>query len=124
VPNRSPIKVTLLQRSEGALGKGLGKTTAWAHRMFLKQRGVDHVKNAEYVEINNDGLWIKNKQGELKLIPAQQIVTCAGQVSENTLAEALQKNGKSFAVVGGAKLAGELDAKRSIREAWEATIGI
>lgn len=124
VPNRSPIKITLLQRSEGALGKGLGKTTAWAHRMFLKQRGVDHVKNAEYVEINNDGLWIKNKQGELKLIPAQQIVICAGQVSENALAEALQKNGKSFAVVGGAKLAGELDAKRSIREAWEATIGI
>ncbi len=124
VPPRSPIKITLLQRSEGALGKGLGKTTAWAHRMFLKRSGVDHIKHAEYVEVTNEGLWIKNKQGELKLIPAAQVITCAGQVSENALALSLQKNGKSFSIVGGAKLAGELDAKRSIREAWEAAIQI
>jgi len=124
VPNRSPIKITLLQRSEGALGKGLGKTTGWAHRMFLKRSGVDHIKNANYVEITNEGLWLKNKDGELKLVPAEQIVICAGQVSENSLAEALQQNGKSFSVIGGAKLAGELDAKRSIREAWESCIGI
>jgi 2,4-dienoyl-CoA reductase (NADPH2) len=118
------IQITLTQRSEGPLGKGLGKTTGWAHRMFLKRNGVEHIKRAEYVEITNEGLWLKNKDGELKLVPAQQIVICAGQISENTLSDALQKNGKSFSVIGGAKLAGELDAKRSIREAWEASITI
>ncbi len=121
---RESIQITLTQRSEGPLGKGLGKTTAWAHRMFLKKNGVEHMKRCEYVEITNEGLWLKNKDGELKLVPAEQIVICAGQVSENSLSEALQKNGKSFSVIGGAKLAGELDAKRSIREAWEASITI
>ena len=124
VPNRSPIKITLLQRKEGIMGAGLGKTTGWIHRLFLKRSGVDYINQISYQEITNEGLWIKNKKDELKLIPAKQIVICAGQVSENSLAEVFEKNAKSYSIIGGAKLASEVDAKRAIREAWEVGISI
>ena len=59
------------------------------------------------------------KDGTKKLIPAQQVILCAGQESEIALKEVCEKNGISFRVIGGAKLATEIDAKRAIREAWE-----
>jgi 2,4-dienoyl-CoA reductase (NADPH2) len=124
VPPRSPIKVTLLQRSEGIMGRGLGKTTGWIHRLFLKRSGVDYINQVSYVEITNEGLWIKNKKDELKLIPAGQVIICAGQTSENSLVAVMEKNGKSHSLIGGAKLASEVDAKRAIREAWEVGISI
>lgn len=124
VPPPSPIKITILQRSEGVMGRGLGKTTGWIHRLTLKRNGVDYVNQVSYVEITNEGLWIKNKKDELKLIPAKQVVVCAGQTSENSLVTLLEKNGKSFSLIGGAKLAAEVDAKRAIREAWEVGISI
>ena len=39
---------------------------------------------------------------------------CAGQVSERSLADALEAKGVSVHVIGGADVAGELDAKRAI----------
>jgi 2,4-dienoyl-CoA reductase (NADPH2) len=124
VPNPSSIKISLLQRSEGIMGRGLGKTTGWIHRLTLKRAGVDFINQVSYVEITNEGLWIKNKKDELKLIPAKQVVICAGQTSENALVAVLEKNGKSHSLIGGAKLAAEVDAKRAIREAWEVGISI
>jgi 2,4-dienoyl-CoA reductase (NADPH2) len=38
-----PRKVYLLQRKEGKLGKGLGKTTGWIHRSVIKKRGVEEI---------------------------------------------------------------------------------
>ena len=124
VPHPSLTKITLLQRSEGAMGRGLGKTTGWIHRLELKRAGVDYINQISYVEITNEGLWIKNKKDELKLIPAGQVVICAGQVSENALVSILEKNGTSFSLIGGAKLATEVDAKRAIREAWDVGVSI
>ena len=124
VPPQSPIKVTILQRKDGIMGAHLGKTTGWIHRLTLKRNGVDYINQISYVEITNEGLWIKNKKDELKLIPAKQVVICAGQTSENSLAAVLEKNGKSHSIIGGAKLAEEVDAKRAIREAWEVGIAL
>jgi len=124
VSPRSPIKITLLQRSEGIMGRGLGKTTGWIHRLTLKKAGVDYINQVSYVEVTNEGLWIKNKKDELKLIRAEQVIICAGQTSENALVAVLEKNGKSHSLIGGAKLATEVDAKRAIREAWEVGISI
>ncbi len=124
VPTPSSVKITILQRKEGIMGRGLGKTTGWIHRLTLKRSGVDYINQVSYQEITNEGLWVKNKKYELKLIPAKQIVICAGQVSENSLVKVLEKNGKSFSLIGGAKLASEVDAKRAIREAWEVGVSI
>ena len=124
VPHRSPIKITLLQRSEGIMGRHLGKTTGWIHRLELKRAGVDYVNQVSYEEITSEGLWVKNKKEELKLIPATQIVICAGQESENALVPVLEKMNKPHTVIGGAKLASEVDAKRAIREAWEIGVSL
>ncbi len=117
-PEKSKLEITILQRKEGPLGKGLGKTTGWIHRMELKRSGVKFMNDLSYEKITTEGLWVKLKSGESKLIPAAQIVLCAGQESENSLVPLLQEKGIRYSLIGGAKLAGELDAKRAIREAW------
>lgn len=50
------------------------------------------------------------------MIPADTIVVCAGQISVRGLADELEARGQSVHVIGGAALAGELDAKRAILE--------
>ena len=44
------------------------------------------------------------------------IVVCAGQESDRRIADDIAANGQSVHVIGGARLAGELDAKRAIYE--------
>lgn len=56
-----PRKVYLLQRKEGKLGAGLGKTTGWIHRTTLKKREVEELAGCRYVEINDHGLVIEQK---------------------------------------------------------------
>jgi 2,4-dienoyl-CoA reductase (NADPH2) len=48
------------------------------------------------------------------LIEADAVVLCAGQTSNRGLAEALAALGRPCHIIGGADVAGELDAKRAI----------
>jgi 2,4-dienoyl-CoA reductase (NADPH2) len=118
-PKRTRLSVTLLQRSQGGMGRGLGKTTGWIHRLDLKRSGVRYFNNLEYQAITAEGVQVKFKDGKTKLIPAQQVFICAGQESENSLVKICEESKIPYRIIGGAKLAGELDAKRAIREAWE-----
>ena len=120
-PEKSKVAITLLQRKPGQMGKGLGKTTGWIHRLELKRSGVQFMNDLDYEKITAEGVWVKLKTGESKLIPATQVIICAGQESENQLLPLLQASGIPHHIIGGAKLAGELDAKRAIREAWAVT---
>ena len=120
----SHSKITLLQRSEGGLGKGLGKTTGWIHRLELKKQGVKFINNLDYHRITSDSVEVRLKSGEFKKIEADQVIICAGQESVMELVPMLVAAGKPFSVIGGAKLAGELDAKRAIREAYELIFSI
>ena len=52
------------------------------------------------------------------------MIICAGQESQKDLVALCAAAGISHSVVGGANIAGELDAKRAIREAWEAAISV
>ena len=110
--------VTLLQRSKGTFGKTLGKTTGWVHRLELKRNDVKLVGDLTYESITAEGVWIVHSNGEKKLIPAEQVVICAGQTSENGLVSSLEEAKIPFNLIGGALLAGELDAKRAIRDAF------
>ena len=112
------MQITVLQRSKGHLGRGLGKTTGWIHRLELKRSGVRYLNNLSYEKITKDGVWVKLANGETKLIEGKQVIICAGQESENGLVAVCESAQIPFEVIGGAKLAGELDAKRAIREAW------
>ena len=51
-------EVYLLQRSTGAQGKRLGKTSGWVHRASLKAKRVHQLSGVNYERITDDGLHI------------------------------------------------------------------
>jgi 2,4-dienoyl-CoA reductase (NADPH2) len=108
-------QVTMVKRSPGGFGKTLGKSTGWILRQELKDLGVRQIADARYLKIDADGLHVAVGDA-VEVLPADTIVVCAGQESDRSLADELEARGQSVHVVGGARLAGELDAKRAILE--------
>jgi len=109
-------QVTLLQRKPERVGKRLGKTTGWIHRAGLRMKGVEMVSGVNYERIDADGLHVSfgAARENARLIAADTVVLCAGQVSERGLADALAASGIPVHIIGGADVAAELDAKRAI----------
>ncbi|WP_192965400.1 NADPH-dependent 2,4-dienoyl-CoA reductase [Phycobacter azelaicus] len=117
-PEAPARQVTLLQRKAQAHGKGLGKTTGWIHRAALKMKNVNFVGGVNYEKIDDEGLHVTFGEARENptVVPADTIVLCAGQLSERSLADALEAKGTTVHVIGGADLAAELDAKRAINQ--------
>ncbi|QYX57229.1 NADPH-dependent 2,4-dienoyl-CoA reductase [Roseovarius sp. SCSIO 43702] len=115
-PEPSLRKVTLLQRKNERPGKRLGKTTGWIHRAALRMKDVEMVAGVNYERIDADGLHVSFGEARENptLIEVDTVVLCAGQLSERSLADALQARGIPCHVIGGADVAAELDAKRAI----------
>ncbi|MGD1880891.1 MAG: FAD-dependent oxidoreductase [Paracoccaceae bacterium] len=115
-PETPSRQVTLIQRKAEKHGKRLGKTTGWIHRASLKMKDVEFVGGVNYERIDSDGLHVSfgEARENPKVIPADDIILCAGQVPERSLADALEAKGITPHVIGGADVAAELDAKRAI----------
>ncbi len=115
-PEKPVRHVTLLQRKSEKLGKRLGKTTGWIHRAALKLKQVEMVGGVNYERIDSAGLHVSDGEAREnpRVIEADTIVLCAGQVSERSLADALIEDGITPHIIGGADVAAELDAKRAI----------
>ncbi|OED46447.1 NADPH-dependent 2,4-dienoyl-CoA reductase [Rhodobacteraceae bacterium (ex Bugula neritina AB1)] len=111
-------EVTLLQRKAERHGKRLGKTTGWIHRATLRMKDVQFVGGVNYERIDSEGLHVSfgEARENPKVIQADTIVLCAGQVSERSLADKLAEHGITAHVIGGADVAAELDAKRAINQ--------
>jgi 2,4-dienoyl-CoA reductase (NADPH2) len=62
--------------------------------------------------------------GKDRLLDVDTVILCAGQVSVDGLSEELETAGLLVRVIGGAKLAAELDAKRAIEEGMKAAIAV
>ncbi|MGB3071382.1 MAG: NADPH-dependent 2,4-dienoyl-CoA reductase [Ottowia sp.] len=107
--------VTLFQRGETRPGARLGKSTGWIHRTKLTRRGVDTITGCTYQRIDHEGLHY-SVAGEPRLFQADHVVICAGQDPERELADKLQRLGVHVDLIGGARFASELDAKRAIDE--------
>lgn len=116
--SKTPRQIWLLQRSKGKVGERLGKTTGWAHRLTLKKHGVQMLSEVQYTKIDDQGLHLTVK-GEAQILPADHIVICAGQERRDGLYKPLQEAGIPVYLIGGAKEASELDAKRAIAEGLE-----
>ena len=114
-PEAPTHDVILLQRSDGRMGAGPGKSTGWVHRLVLLRSKVEMIAGATYRRIDDDGLHI-TVGGEDRVIACDSVVLCAGQEPRNELVGALEAAGASVHVIGGAKLARELDAQRAIEE--------
>ncbi|WP_180008835.1 NADPH-dependent 2,4-dienoyl-CoA reductase [Acinetobacter sp. YH12238] len=114
----SPREIYLLQRKASSVGAGLGKTTGWIHRTGLKNRDVKMIAGVSYDLIDDQGLHI-TVNGQSTVLEVDHVVICAGQESYTAMYEQLQAAGKNVHLIGGAKEAGELDAKRAIRQGAE-----
>ena len=109
-------EIFLLQRKTSKHGAGLGKTTGWIHRQSLKDHEVQMLGGVKYKEINDQGLVIDHENKE-KILEVDHIILCSGQYSDNKLysdSKSILK--KRTHLIGGAKLAQEIDAKRAIDE--------
>ena len=122
---RAPLtprrEVWLLQRKEGKMGTGPGKTTGWVHRLSLQRHGVKMLAGVEYLKIDDAGLHIRHAGG-VEVLPVDHVVICAGQESVRDIAP-VDARGKPaddrYHIIGGADVAAELDAKRAIRQGAE-----
>jgi 2,4-dienoyl-CoA reductase (NADPH2) len=122
-PASSGREIWLLQRKSGKPGRGLGKTTGWAHRLGLQRRGVNMLSGVKYLGVERGGLRIE-RNGAERLLEVDHVVVCAGQEPLGALAGELSGNGLAVSVVGGAQEAVELDAKRAIDQATRLAAGL
>jgi len=109
-PAHPAHRITMMKRSAGPFGTTLGRTTGWVHRAELARNGVAMLKGVEYRRIDDAGVHIA-VDGEERVIAADTVVICAGQEPLRPFA--------AKHLIGGAKLAGELDAKRAMLEGAE-----
>jgi 2,4-dienoyl-CoA reductase (NADPH2) len=119
----SPREVYLLQRSDKKHGEDLGKTTGWIHRTALRMKNVKMIGEVTYEKIDDDGLHVLIK-GQPHLLEVDNVVICAGQVSNNQLFINLKEKHSNVHLIGGALEAGDLDAKRAIEQGVKLAIAL
>jgi 2,4-dienoyl-CoA reductase (NADPH2) len=110
-----PRTIWLLQRKPTPPGRELGKTTGWVHRLALKRRGVRMLAGVAYDRIDDGGLSITH-DGESLLLAVDHVVICAGQEPLRELVAGIEAAGMTAHLIGGSKVATELDAVRAIDE--------
>ncbi len=103
-------RITMLKRSTTPFGNTLGRTTGWVHCAELARNGVKMVKGVQYRRIDDAGVHIA-VDGKESVIPADTVVICAGQEPLRPV--------PAMHLIGGAKQAGQLDAKRAMLEGAE-----
>ena len=109
-------QVYLMQRKSTRVGRGLGKTTGWTHRMSLDKRGVQMINGIDYEKIDDQGLHV-TVGGVPQLFEVDTVIVCAGQVPKRDLFDELSDSGVATSLIGGAFEASELDAKAAIKQA-------
>ena len=119
----SDKQVWLMQRRQGRVGKGPGKTTGWIHRSTLQKRGVNLMGGVTYQKISEAGLHITFNEQET-VLNADNIIICAGQESVRPFEDKWASLDDKLHVIGGADLAGELDAVRAIRQGTKIAMSI
>jgi 2,4-dienoyl-CoA reductase (NADPH2) len=103
-------RITKMKRSTTPFGHTLGRTTGWVHRAELARHGVRMLKGVQYQRIDDAGVHIV-VEGKETVVDADTVIVCAGQTSRREL--------RGHHIIGGAREAGELDAKRAMREGAE-----
>jgi 2,4-dienoyl-CoA reductase (NADPH2) len=109
-------QIYLLQRKDEPLGKRLGKTSGWVHRITLRDKQVQMLQGVSYERVDDQGLHV-TVDGKTRVLDVDNVVVCAGQEPLRELEDELVKNFVPVHRVGGADVAAELDAKRAIAQA-------
>jgi 2,4-dienoyl-CoA reductase (NADPH2) len=111
-PHETPAthRITMLKRSTTPFGHSLGRTTGWVHRAELARHGVRMLKGVTYRKIDDAGVHV-TVEGQDSVLAADTVILCTGQDPLRPL--------QGTHLIGGAREAGELDAKRAMREGAE-----
>lgn len=107
--------VTIMRRGD-VVGQFIGRSTRWAVLRELRERNVQILTKIAYERIVPQGVWVRDEEGNRRLIEAETVVIAAGQLRNDTLRDTLERAGLPYRVVGGALEPGELDAVRAFRE--------
>lgn len=114
--SKSKRQIFLFQRKSGKVGANLGKTTGWIHRFSLRNKDVKMINGVSYSHIDDNGLHYR-KNNQDKVLDVENIVICAGQLSNNSLLEKTKEINPNTEIIGGAFESLELDAKKAIDQA-------
>ena len=76
------------------------------------------IPGVSYKQINDKGMVIE-VNGREQLLEVDNVIICAGQEPQRELQQELVDANVNVHLIGGAKVAAELDAKRAIRHAAE-----
>ncbi|SDO61480.1 FAD-dependent oxidoreductase [Alkalicoccus daliensis] len=110
---KGKTSLTLLQRGK-SFARGIGKTTRWATIMEMKQKGIRMIGGIEeYHRIEKDKV-VYTLDGEELSAACDTVIIAAGQLVNHSLGEELRAKGMNVHIIGGAKDALGLDAKRAI----------
>ncbi len=110
---RADREIFLLQRKTTSMGRGLGPTTGWAHKISLRRKQVNMLTGVDYQKIDDQGLHI-TVDGVAKILDVNTIIVCAGQESRRRLFDDISEKSMTKHLIGGADVAVEIDAKRAI----------
>ncbi|MFP3275737.1 MAG: NADPH-dependent 2,4-dienoyl-CoA reductase [Paraburkholderia sp.] len=115
--------VYMLQRKPAPLGRRLGKSTGWILKTRLRNAGVQMIGGAAYERVDDRGFhyWIGDEPFTLEV---DNVVLCAGQLSNRSLHQQLRDRGINATLIGGADVASELDAIRAIDQATRLAVAI
>lgn len=123
-------EIYLLQRKDQSVGRTLGTTTGWAHKISLRRKGVHMIAGVQYNRIDEHGLHIF-QNNEPKTLEVDSIVICAGQESDNALYQKLSSKHSTINntnqrvhLIGGADVATEIDAKRAIDQGYRLAVSL
>ncbi|WP_147802827.1 FAD-dependent oxidoreductase [Alkalicoccus halolimnae] len=113
VSKESAPSITMLQRSK-SFARGIGKTTRWATLMEMKQKGIQMIGGIDYYDRIEKNQVVYTFDGQKQSVSCDTVVIAAGQLVNVSLGEELEARGKKVHIIGGAKDALGLDAKRAI----------
>jgi 2,4-dienoyl-CoA reductase (NADPH2) len=123
VTPRRGSDVTILRR-QGRFGQGIGITSRWVAIGALREAGVRMLSELTYRAITPSGVEVEFADGRIELIPAANVIVCAGQEAHDPLAYALDGAGIPFELVGGARDARGVDAVRATTQGLQAARGL
>ena len=103
-------RITMLKRSTTPFGHTLGRTTGWVHRAELARNGVKMLKGVEYRRIDDAGVHVIVDGKEMRH---------PGRYGDRLRRPGAEPGIRRAHLIGGAKEAGELDAKRAMLEGAE-----
>lgn len=118
--NRGNKKVSIVEMLP-RIGNDIGRTSRWIIVKELRKRGVEMYTNTEVLEVLDDRVKIRTKDGE-DYVKADTVVVATGSVQEDTSFDHWRSSVSEYFKVGDCQ--GPGNALKAIREGFEVGVRI